>query len=350
MFEEVAFFQSVEDLHVTLQSGSYLLLVAEKTVLPSDFFDKNRRCVGAFFPYVLYGEHAYEEGIIAAKLSLHTNIHVVCMEHLEKSILPPQSHAVLTLIENNSAHTDLFLETLYSLLPEKAKLIGAAGKNLFMHDTHICTTAYCQSDKAIILSSHLPIGLGVKHGWKALISPLIATRCQGNIVEKINFQDAYPVYKNAIEKNTLLRFKEMDFAKIAQQHPLGIVRYHKDFIVREPLKTDGQSLTLAGSLDENSVLNILEGNKDELIEAGEEAAQIALNHFQGEMPSSVLLISCYSRFLFLEDAFESEMKAIASLYPPHIPLWGMLSLGELANDNQEGIAFYNNTCVVGVLP
>lgn len=350
MFEEVSFFQSVEDLHVSLRSGSYLLLIAEKTPLPFDFFDENRRCVGAVFPYVLYGENAYEEGIIAAKLSSHTTIHLACMQHLEKSIIPPQSHAILTLIENNSKHTDSFLERLYSLLPEKAKLIGGAGKNLFAHDTNLCKTAYCTADKAIILCSSLSIGLGVKHGCKTLISPFIATRCQGNVVEKINFQDAYSVYKHAIEQKTSLRFKEMDFAKIVQQHPLGILRYHKDFIVRQPIETDGHSITLAGSLDENSVLNILEVNKDELIEAAQEAGQLALNHFQGDAPSSVMLISCYSRFLFLEEAFKMEMKAIASLYPAPIPLWGMLSLGELANDNQEGIAFYNNTCVVGVLP
>ena len=349
MFESITFYQSFEDLHVSIPSGHHLLLIGEKTPLSSHFFHQHPACVGAIFPHILFGEQSYEEGIIALKLASSTHLDVLNMQQLDAFELPKSAHAVLTFVSTYSSHIDTFLDTLYAQLPAKAKLIGGVAKALVWHTDETLKLENVQRESALILSSSSTIGLGVKHGWKTLISPFIANACKGKRVEKINFQDAFLAYKEAIESHTKLRFHSTPFEKIAQQHPFGIVRYKKDFIIREPLSTEGNAIVLAGSLDENSVLAILQGNKDELIEAAKEAAQNALNNFSGELPSSVLLISCYSRFLFLDEAFQEELHAIHALYPAHIPLWGVLSLGELANDNQEGIALYNNTCVIGVL-
>ncbi|AFL68252.1 FIST signal transduction protein [Sulfurospirillum barnesii] len=349
MFEKVSFYASVDDLHVNIQTGFYLLLIAENTPIPDSFFTENTRFIGGFFPSVLFGKEHYNEGIIAAKLSDLTRVYSVCMEHLSIIPFPAQSHSIFTLANSDSSHMEPFLETLYSFLPEHAKLIGGAGKNIFSYEKS-CHKEACWGECALVLASTQKIGLGVKHGWEPLVSPFIANSCKGRMVEKINFKDAFSVYKDAIEKYSSLRFHTMDFEEIAQKYPLGIVRYKKDFIVRAPIQTDGSSLSLAGSLDENSVIAILQGTKTKLIEAAKEASQNALNNFENNAPSSVLLISCHARFLFLGDDFNQELETILSLYPPAMPLWGALSLGELANDNQEGIAFYNNTCVIGVLP
>ena len=67
------------------------------------------------------------------------------------------------------------------------------------------------------------------------------------------------------------------------------------------------------------------------------------------MESASGSIDCISRYLFLDERFKEELEAISSAYAPNTILWGVLSLGEIANANEEGIEFYNKTCVVGTL-
>lgn len=165
-------------------------------------------------------------------------------------------------------------------------------------------------------------------------------------MEKINFKDAFGVYKEAVERDSAQIFNEHNFYDLAKGYPLGIIRYNKDFIVRNPIRTDGKSLSLVGNIDQNSIIAILRGKNEKLIFAAKKAAILSNNHAPKNL-HSVLLIDCISRFLFLEKDFSLELEAIASAYPPHTILWGMLTLGEIANANQEGIEFYNKTCVVG---
>jgi hypothetical protein len=61
------------------------------------------------------------------------------------------------------------------------------------------------------------------------------------------------------------------------------------------------------------------------------------------------MIDCISRYSLLDKSFKEEMRAIRSVYAPKTILWGVISLGEIANDSQENIEFYNSTCVVGTL-
>lgn len=192
------------------------------------------------------------------------------------------------------------------------------------------------------------MGLGVKHGWEAIVSPLMATQCSSHLLEKINFRDAYSLYKEAVEADTPLRFNTDNFFDIAKGYPIGIVRYNKDFIVRDPIFTNGQSLTLVGSIDNNSVIAILKGDPLKLIDAAQEAASIAATH-TAPTASSVFLVDCISRYLYLENAFSKELEAICKHVDTSKSMWGVLSLGEIANASDESIEFYNKTCVVSAL-
>ena len=52
--------------------------------------------------------------------------------------------------------------------------------------------------------------------------------------------------------------------------------------------------------------------------------------------------------LFLEDSFQEELQAVTrSISGTNITLFGVLSLGEIANTNRDYIDFYNKTCVIG---
>lgn len=350
MFERISFVQRIEDLHAKLREGSYLLLIAEDTpFLEIPKYEDVNVC-GAIFPRVIFKGKTYGSGIIVAKLSSTSSLHIFDMD--TPNPLQPKSdiNSALVIVDGFSSQIDDFLEEFYSFLPEKTKLIGGgAGKTCLIQEPILFDAHRFYMNAAIIITSTSTIGLGTKHGWKPLVGPFIATTCNGNVLEKINFKNAFNVYKEAIEKDSNIRFDSTPFFKISQRYPLGIVRYNKDFIVREPVTTDGHNIVLVGKLDCNSVLSILKAEKENLLEAAKEAAEISYADKEDENIQSVLMIDCISRYSLLDKSFKEEMRAIRSVYAPKTILWGVISLGEIANDSQENIEFYNSTCVVGTL-
>lgn len=343
MFDEVSFFDTLESLHVKLKSGVYLLLVGEKSDLSTITSLSSITIVGAIFPRVVFGTRSFESGIIALKLSDKSCVDVikdmdkVGMLHVEENV-----RSVFTIVDGLSSKLDDFLENIFFVLPEHTYIIGGgAGKMTLKQEPVIFDNHGFYQDSALIIRSSDTISLSVSHGWEPLFGPFIATDCKGHALHKINFQEAYPVYKNAVENDTCKRFNETNFFDISKSYPIGILRCGRDFIIRDPICTDGKSLFLVGNMDTNSVISILKGNKETLIQAAKEHASKKSSH--------IILVDCISRLLFLEDAFVEELEAIKSVYPSEMVMWGMLSLGEIANANQEGIEFYNKTCVVGTL-
>ncbi|AHJ12404.1 FIST signal transduction protein [Sulfurospirillum multivorans] len=350
MFECISFFERIEDLHVKLKKGTYVLLIAEETPFLEILQKEGVTLCGAIFPRVIFKGKTYTQGIIAAKLSATSSMQIIDMDEPQQLRTDPNTSAIFAIVDGFSTQIDDFLEEFYSLLPEKTKLIGGgAGKTNLIQEPVIFDTYRFYMNAAIIITSPHTIGVGVKHGWKPLLGPFIATSCKGNVLEKMNYQDAFTIYKEAVENESGFCFDTTPFFQFSQRYPLGIVRYNKDFIVREPASTDGNAIVLVGDLDENSVLLILKGEKEDLLEAAKEAAQISRFNKEEDTVQSILLIDCIARYLFLEELFPKELEAISSVYPSKSLLWGALSLGEIANANQEGIEFYNKTCVVGTL-
>lgn len=350
MFQSIHFTQTPQSLSTDLTQGTYLLLIGEKTLITPDLLPSNVTIYGAIFPRIVFGNSSFDEGILIAHLCEETTVTLIeTMSDLSHLHINEKTCSVLALIDGLSEHIEVFLEDFFALIPERSKIIGGgAGKLTLMQEPILFDNHTFYKNSALILQHSNKMGLGVKHGWEPVVMPLMATQCSSHKLERINFQAAYPFYKSAVEADTHLRFDGSNFFDIAKNYPIGIMRYNKDFIVRDPIYTDGESLTLVGSIDSNSVIAILKGKDAKLIQAAHEAASISASQREEEC-SSVFLIDCISRYLFLEERFKEELEAISSAYTPTTVLWGVLSLGEIANANEEGIEFYNKTCVVGTL-
>lgn len=350
MFDEVSFFDTLESLHVELKSGTYLLLAGEKSDLSNISLLSCIKVVGAIFPRVVFGTKSFDSGIVALKISDEACVNVVKeMDKVGMLYIEENVHSVFTIVDGLSSKLDDFLENVFFVLPERTYIIGGgAGKMTLKQEPVIFDNDGFYQDSALLIQSSCLMSMGVGHGWEPLFGPFMATQCKGHTLDKINFQDAFPIYKEAVEKDTLERFNESNFFEISQSYPLGILRCGRDYIVRDPIHSDGKSLFLVGNMDTNSVISILKGNKETLIQAAKEAALVAQEEASSKS-SHIILVDCISRLLFLKDAFDEELETIRSVYPSNMVMWGILSLGEIANANQEGIEFYNKTCVVGTL-
>lgn len=350
MFQSIHFVPTPHSLPEYLTQGTYLLLVGEKTVFDPTSLPSHVTFYGAIFPRIIFGHKSFDSGILVAHLSEETDITLIqTMSDVSTLHVKEETRSILTILDGLSENIEIFLEDLFALIPERSKIIGGgAGKLTLVQEPILFDNHTFYKNSALVLQHSKKIGLGVKHGWEAIVMPLMATQCSSHKLERINFQTAYPFYKAAVEADTHLRFNGSNFFDIAKNYPIGIMRYNKDFIVRDPIFTDGESLTLVGSIDPNSVIAILKGKDAKLIQAAHEAASISASYAEEEC-ASVFLIDCISRYLFLEERFREELEAISSAYAPKTILWGVLSLGEIANANQESIEFYNKTCVVGTL-
>lgn len=194
--------------------------------------------------------------------------------------------------------------------------------------------------------------MGVRHGWKKLVGPIVATRTSQNTIFELNWTNAFEVYKEAIEEDSEQEIRSDNFFSIAKGYPFGIYKENQEDIVRDPISVDENgSLICVGEVPENTVLYILKGERNDLIASAQQATQdtlqapsIKINH--------LLVFDCISRTLFLEDRFPEELQAIDNqlkLRDLKATPYGVLSLGEISSYGEGLLEFFNKTIVVGTL-
>ena len=139
------------------------------------------------------------------------------------------------------------------------------------------------------------------------------------------------------------------FFEVSKAFPLGIVSEGAEDVVRDPISVGpAGELVCVGEVPENTVLNLLCGDPASLIDAAREAAHAALC-WDGAPVRAALLVDCISRTLFLEDAFDDELRAVASWSdvgeaPEFL---GALTLGEISSCGDGLLEFFNKTIVAG---
>jgi len=330
------------------EKKSYLLLVAEDTSFShSEIATLDAQCYGAIFPEIIYENRHYKKGVIAAELTQQpTLISNIESPDFSKSNIE-NIDSMLVFVDGLSAYIDSFLFSLFESIDEDCVLFGGgAGKLTLKQEKVIFSPDEILQDAALVIALPYTVHVGVNHGWEFLKGPFVATSTDKNILKKIDYEDAFDIYRDIVEEDSKLSFNKDNFFELSKAYPLGIVTMDGEVIVRDPIFTDDGSLVLVGVMPENSVINILKGEKSNLIAA----ATHAINSVMKDSCNlnSVFMIDCISRVLFLEDAFKEEIGSIKNQIGD-TALVGALTLGEIANNSKEYIDFYNKTCVVGAL-
>lgn len=337
------------------------LFVAENCDFSIEKLQKtNIKFSGGIFTQVILNNKNYSTGILSAELEEGTNSFLI--KDLEKFELDTKdlkdlkdTHSISIIIDGLSKNITPFLESIFKVLPLNSEIIGGgAGKLTLKQEPVIFSNEGIFQDAAIVLAIDSRLFVGVENGWKYLEGPFIATSCERNVVHSLNFESAFEVYKKIVEKDSGLKFNEDNFFDIAKSYPLGIIKFDKEVVVRDPIaKDENGNLVLVGDVDQNSSINILKGNKESLVASSGNAILNAIEKkSQGCTHTctldSIILFDCISRSIFLEEQFKEELSEIKK----HIPtkeLFGALTLGEIANNGDEYINFYNKTCVLGIL-
>ena len=344
------YFQSIEEF-ITFKGTKkslWLLLVAEESSFSYESLgDALSDSYGAIFPEIIYDKEHYKIGVVAIELEkkpyLVKDIQNPMLEDEELSDI----ESMLVFVDGLSPYIDSFLFSLFEVIDEDTILFGGgAGKLTLEQERVIFTPEGIYENAALLIAFDNPTRVGVKHGWEFLEGPLVATSSEKNILKKIDYEDAFEVYKRIVQEDSGLTFNDNNFFEIAKSYPLGIVTIDNEVIVRDPIFVQDGALVLVGVMPENSIINILKGEKSHLLGAAKQAAQEAYS--QSKNAELVFMIDCISRVLFLEEFFKEEIESVYDIVD-ETPIVGALTLGEIANNSKSYIDFYNKTCVVGVI-
>ncbi|MEM9340589.1 MAG: FIST C-terminal domain-containing protein [Bacteroidota bacterium] len=348
---------SIDDLIQSFdqEKVNWLMIAEHSNISITELIDQSNKrgytIAGGIFPMVIYDQQSYEKGIVLKTIQttqapiLVPDIGSVSREDLP--IIDEKDRSCIIFLDGLSDTIPSFLDHIYEKYGNTISYVGAGAGSLTLQQSPcIFTNEGLFENAAVLLMASNEVSLGVKHGWEKISGPYVANKTDGNRIVELNWRPAFDVYKEVVEASCQKKFKEDNFFDIAKGFPFGIYREGQEDIVRDPISVDESgALMCVGQVSQNTSLNILKGDKDNLVSCAKEAANQSLN----DGKSDVFVVDCISRILYLEEGFKEELDVINSVVrekDDRMELEGILSLGEISSGQDGFLELYNKTIVV----
>lgn len=176
--------------------------------------------------------------------------------------------------------------------------------------------------------------IGIAHGFKPMSSPLLVTKTKNNLILELDWQSPLKVYKEITGKNKPV-------SCLGLNYPFGIMRMRGDYLIRDPLKEDGEYIQLVSEVEENTVVQIMKGSTNDILEAEKAAIKKTLAGLADKV-SGGIFFSCISRYALLKGRYPQEIKIIKELVGD-VPFFGCMSFGEIGILDLGMPMFHNKT-------
>ncbi|MDM5270980.1 FIST C-terminal domain-containing protein [Sulfurovum sp. zt1-1] len=341
---------SLDDFFHIFQNSSnkvFLLVGEDSDFEHSRLTEYKGEVYGAIFPQVIYGNKHFTDAIIAIELSESTNVVLTAFNSFSSSDIELDGSDILVFVDGLSSGVTNFLEELYESTEIKNNILGGgAGKLTLKQEPVLFSKEYLIQDGALIITDSWHFSVAVSNSWEKISGPHLVTEADKLELYTLDFRDAFEVYKEVVEKDSGKSFSNVDFFELSKFYPLGLSRVNGELVVRDPIYRKDGTLVLVGDIDKSSIIYILKGEKEKLLNAAKSAAVNAISNQDNFQ--NVFMADCISRVLVLESDYERELEfVVQSIDNDEVTLLGVLSLGEIANVNEGYIEFYNKTCVIG---
>ena len=320
---------------------------------------------GGVFPSIIHNAQLHRTGTVVVGFPQLLEVAVVSGLGDRQTIEPQlqrlapvleRAGSVLGLVDGLSANLETLVECLYGILGVRTPMIGGGAGHLdLVQRPCLLTNQGMLEDSAVLVSLPMRIDRGIAHGWQMLSGPFLVTKSAGNVLEELNYRPAYEIYRNEIEANSAEDFAKKDFFSISKTYPLGIEGIEGEFLVRDPIKREGDALICVGEVPENATIHLLKGDSASLVSAAGGAARAALAERQSRTaedsiePTMALICDCISRFLFLGKAFDEELGTIKQALPGIECMVGALTIGEIASSRRGMIELMNKSTLVALI-
>ncbi|KJD33695.1 histidine kinase [Tamlana sedimentorum] len=192
----------------------------------------------------------------------------------------------------------------------------------------------------------LEVSFSIYGGWTPFGPERIVTKSEGNTLYELDHQPALDLYKKYLGE------KSKDLPGAALLYPMNVKIENEDHsIVRTiiNINEDDHSMIFAGDIPENSKVQLMMTNVDNIANASERAAkQASLN--RKKAPELAFLVSCIGRKLVLDQRVEEEVEEVISVVGDNTVISGFYSYGEIAPFNGENnCKLHNQTMTVTLI-
>ena len=270
-----------------------------------------------------------------------------CLADAERSGKP---HRVLLLLSDGLAGDQAeIVRGAYRVVGAEVPLVGGcAGDDLRMEGTAQLHNGAVLHNAVVAaaIASDAPLGIGVRHGWRRVGTPMVVTRSAGNRVHTLDDAPALDVYLQRLGAPPAAGMDPGAFTRFALTHPLGLSRRSGEE-VRFVAGADfaDRSLLCVAQVPQGGLTWFMEGDDASVLAATDAACRDALAALDDRPPLGLLAFDCIARRGVLGDpGIHAEVGRIAG-FAAGAPVAGFYTYGEIARTH--GISgFHNQTLVV----
>jgi hypothetical protein len=206
---------------------------------------------------------------------------------------------------------------------------GAAGDDLHWRETFTLGEGRVSGRGlvAVWITSDRPLAVSVDHGWRTFSRPMLVTRCDGAVIRELDGQPALEMYLS--ERGAALKEDARSFGEKCMERPIGIPNSTGGYDLRQIHQaTDDGGIVLTTAIAEQTVVQVMTGDPDGLLEGARRAAATALRDLDGPA-TFALVFSCCTRAPVLGARLGEEITAITEVLGG-VPAAGFFTCGEFA--------------------
>jgi hypothetical protein len=261
----------------------------------------------------------------------------------------PTDHRVLILLSDGLVgEADDVVRGAYDAVGATVPIVGGcAGDDLAMVATHQLAgdQLLTGSVVGVGLRSSAPIGIGVRHGWSPIGSPMTVTAAEGTSVLGLDDRPALDAYLEAIGVDEA-GLTSAGLAVACQTRPFGLESrggYHVRFVRGGDL--DRRAIEFLVAVPEGELVTLMRGDTDSVIGAAGDAVTNAVDELTGP-PLGVVAFDCVAcRGVLGDERLTTEVDRVASQLPADAIVSGLYTYGEIARRGG-ALGFHNQTMVV----
>lgn len=267
------------------------------------------------------------------------------VDHLTR----PGGHTALVLLTDGLAgDTNHIVRGAYETAGALIPIVGGcAGDDLAMVATWQLAgdQLVTRSVVGLALHSTAPIGIGVRHGWNPVGSPMTVTAVDGTSILTLDDRPALDAYLGALGAPTAGRTRA-ELAQFCQTRPLGIQSRggHQVRFIRGA-DVERRSMEFLVAIGEGELVTLMQGGTDTVLSAAGSAVEDALSQLDAP-PLGIVAFDCVAcRGVIGDDHLDDEIAQVSRFLPDGAALAGLYTYGEIARRGGS-LGFHNQTMVV----
>lgn len=272
------------------------------------------------------------------------------MLHMSAAGSPWISPVLLIVFTPGSTKSQLSLShDIHSALRKSSAnhipIFGGSSGDYFKYDANYQLVNNRVSSDAIALAfieAEILFGLGMSHGFIPTKRRVLVTRASGHIVHEFDNRPAAEVYAEMLGVPANRIREELPAPPSPlNTSPFGSIDVYGNSLLHVPEQIfDDGAISFPHLIGNNTVLTLMEANKNELVRAGISAYEKAIRHGGINKPASVLMISCALRLM--GEGNQEEIRLLREKVD--LPIYGFYTFGEKGMLD-DGLLVYNNQSI-----